>query len=156
MREKIERFTDEFAFLSNFYPSTISHEGKLWPTVEHAYAAEKTFDAEEKERIRKAETPGRAKSMGRAASLRPDWDSIKVDVMRKLVKEKFRNPILREMLLATGDAELIEGNNWNDTFFGVCRGQGQNWLGRILEEVRDEIRAEIAADEEVNSSLGTG
>ena len=52
---------------------------------------------------------------------------------------KFLNPDLREKLVATGDAELIEGNHWNDTCWGVCKGIGQNNLGKILMEVRDML-----------------
>lgn len=64
--------------------------------------------------------------------------------MRTLVREKFRNPLLRAMLLATEDVELVEGNSWNDTFWGVCKGVGLNWLGQILMKVRDECRREEA------------
>jgi len=71
-----------------------------------------------------------------------DWEQRKLDVMRDLIRRKFENPLLRAMLLATEDATLIEGNTWNDTFYGVCKGVGQNWLGRIIMEVRDECRRE--------------
>jgi len=60
--------------------------------------------------------------------------------MLDLVRKKFENPLLRAMLLATEDAVLVEGNTWNDTFWGVCRGRGENWLGRILMQVREECR----------------
>lgn len=142
----IDHFRGDFAFLSNFYPSTFRYEGHMYPTVEHAYATYKTLVESERNIIRRARTPGEAKKLGRSVTLRKDWDSIKVDVMRRFVKLKFENPLLREMLIATGDAELVEGNYWNDKFWGVCRGEGQNWLGRILEEVRTEILAEIEAE----------
>lgn len=73
-------------------------------------------------------------------SLRPDWEYIRVDVMTELVRKKFSQEPLRSQLIATGDAELIEGNWWNDTFWGVCNGVGENNLGKILMKVRDEIR----------------
>ena len=58
---------------------------------------------------------------------------VKVKLMFVLVTEKFKqNPELKQKLLETGNQELIEGNTWNDTFWGVCNGQGQNWLGKIL------------------------
>jgi hypothetical protein len=143
---KIDRFINEFAFLSNFHPSTIIVDGRHYATVEHAYQAAKTLDETQREMVRKSKTAAEAKKLGRSVTLREDWDQVKVDLMRKFVKAKFENPLLREMLLATEDAELIEGNHWNDKFWGVCRGQGQNWLGRILQEVRDEIRAEVDAE----------
>jgi hypothetical protein len=89
-----------------------------------------------------AKTPAMARSMGRSSmiKLKPDWDNIKADIMYKLVRDKFRDPGLREKLLATGDAALVEGNTWNDTFFGVCRGKGLNMLGIILMRVRSEVR----------------
>lgn len=82
-----------------------------------------------------------AKKLGKLVTIRPDWDEIKVEVMYEIVKAKFHyNPDLREMLLATEDAELIEGNWWGDTFWGVCKGQGLNNLGKILMRVRDEYK----------------
>lgn len=60
--------------------------------------------------------------------------------MLDLQRQKYTVPYLREKLLATGDAELVEGNTWGDRFWGVCNGVGQNWLGRLLMQVRDEIK----------------
>ena len=86
-------------------------------------------------------SPAEAKRFGRRVRLRLDWEQVKLDIMRQLVADKFaRSDELRRRLLATGDAELVEGNAWNDTFWGVCRGRGQNHLGRILMEVRDGLR----------------
>jgi ribA/ribD-fused uncharacterized protein len=73
--------------------------------------------------------------------MRDDWDDVKLGIMRDLVSRKFKqNKDLRLMLEATGDQELVEGNTWNDTFWGVCNGEGCNWLGKILMEVRDGTR----------------
>jgi predicted NAD-dependent protein-ADP-ribosyltransferase YbiA (DUF1768 family) len=60
--------------------------------------------------------------------------------MRDLLRQKFAHPELRRLLLATGDAELVEGNTWGDRFWGVCAGRGQNHLGRLLMAIRAEIR----------------
>jgi ribA/ribD-fused uncharacterized protein len=141
-RKVIDSFTAAagYGFLSNFHPSTIYVEGKSYPTVEHAIQAHKTLDEKSRDLIRRAKTPGEAKKMGRAVLLREDWEQVKVDLMRDFVRKKFENPFLRPHLLATEDAELIEGNTWNDRFWGVCRGSGQNWLGKILMEIREEIR----------------
>jgi ribA/ribD-fused uncharacterized protein len=142
--EVIDSFTKAsgYAFLSNFHPSTIYVDGKSYATVEHAYQAHKAIDESSHELIRKSSTPAEAKKLGRGVGLRPDWETIKLDLMRKLVRKKFENPFLRPQLLATGDKQLVYGNTWNDRFFGVCRGTGDNWLGRILMEVREEARHE--------------
>lgn len=80
-----------------------------------------------------------AKRLGRAMILPPDWDDKRVEMMKTFVRKKFENPLLRELLKGTGDATLIHDNRFNDRFWGVCRGSGENWLGRILEELRQEI-----------------
>ena len=73
--------------------------------------------------------------------LREDWETVKIDVMRDVLKSKFSlNSELREKLIATGDVELIEGNHWNDRFWGVCRGKGQNHLGKLLMELRKILK----------------
>lgn len=146
MKEKrtIDRFTKEegYDFLSNFYRSTVSFEGKLYPTVEHAYQASKTTDEKVREVIRRAPSPAEAKKLGQGVPLRHDWADVRLGVMRSLVREKFENPFLRPLLMATDDAELILNNKWNDKFWGVCRGVGENWLGRILMEERRRIKEE--------------
>lgn len=140
----IDQFRGDFGFLSNFFESSIWIDGIQYKSVEHAYQAAKAGDEVSKRMIREAKTPGIAKKLGYAVQLPYDWDKKKIDLMRTLIREKFANPLLRAMLLATGDAELIEGNTWNDTFWGVCRGVGQNWLGKILMEIREECRKEEA------------
>lgn len=139
-REKIDRFVGDFAFLSNFFPSTITVDGVMFKTAEHAYQAQKAIIDKDVEIIASAATPGVAKTLGRKITIRSDWDSIKVDVMKLILREKFKNPILRELLLMTGDAELVEFNEWNDRFWGVCKGVGENRLGILLQEIREEIK----------------
>lgn len=136
----IDSFKGEWAFLSNFAPSPFWHEGLDYPTVEHAFQAMKTLDHGERREISGQPTPGKAKGRGRNVLLRPDWEIVKVGVMRTLVTAKFMsNPNLATKLLSTGDAQLIEGNNWHDRFWGVCDGEGENYLGRILMQVRTDI-----------------
>ena len=85
--------------------------------------------------------PSDAKRLGRHVPLREDWNSIKEQIMYEICKAKFtQNPDLAEKLLETGDAELIEGNWWHDTTWGMCNGEGQNLLGKILMRVREEIK----------------
>lgn len=137
---KIDSFSKEYEFLSNFYSQEITYDGIKYPTNEHAFQAAKTLDLEERKVISSLPTPGQAKRAGRRVSLRPDWEEVKFDVMKEIVILKFINPALKEKLLATGDSELIEGNTWNDRCWGVCKGVGQNNLGRILMEVRELLK----------------
>ncbi len=134
----IYRFDGEFAFLSNFYPLA----GGL--TLEHYYQAAKTFDLQERAAILSAPTPGKAKRLGQRVRLRPNWDAMRVNVMRDLLRKKFADLALRDLLRATGDRHLVEGNTWHDKFWGVCYcsrcdARGENWLGRLLMQVRAEL-----------------
>jgi N-glycosidase YbiA len=136
----IEHFEGEYAFLSNFWPSPIVLDRITHPTVEHAYQAAKADNRLERERLASLPTPGAAKRAGRKVTLRSDWERVKVGIMEDLVRRKFADPDLAERLLATGEAELVEGNAWNDRFWGVCRGEGRNELGKVLMRVRAELR----------------
>lgn len=79
--------------------------------------------------------------MGRNVVLRDDWERVKLNVMKEILIIKFTtNQGLAEMLLATGEEQLVEGNTWNDHYWGVCNGVGQNHLGKLLEEVRAMLR----------------
>jgi ribA/ribD-fused uncharacterized protein len=146
MTGQISWFRDEYEFLSNFSASEIEYEGMLFPTVEHAFQAAKTLDIAERRKIGELATAGAAKRLGRRVRLRSDWEQIKVGLMRDLLRLKFSKADLSERLLATGSAELIEGNNWNDTFWGVCKGRGRNMLGQLLMEIRDEVRLQANRD----------
>ena len=125
-----------YEFLSNFHPATVRLDGVEYPTVEHAYQAAKTLDFSEREHVRSAPTPALAKERGQRVTVRRDWNDRKVAVMRDLLAQKFADPVLRERLAATTPLELIEGNTWGDRFWGVYEGEGENWLGRLLMEIR--------------------
>ena len=133
---RITEFKGAYAFLSNFH---LEPNGL---TLEHRFQAAKCVHPTERDAVLAARTPGLAKRLGRGVALRPDWEDIKLSVMRDLVAAKFREPELREKLLATGDAWLEEGNWWNDTYWGVNlrTGKGHNHLGNILMVVREEAR----------------
>jgi ribA/ribD-fused uncharacterized protein len=139
----IDCFDGEFAFLSNFYenPSPIEDEfGIVYWTVHHYFQAMKSLDKEVRQQVASAQTPGKAKRIGRRLKLRDDWEDIKISVMRNALIKKFADPLMREKLLETGDAELVEGNTWNDTFWGVCNGEGRNELGRLLMMIRESYK----------------
>ena len=137
----ITEFKDEWRVLSDFFYCEVELDGVMYPTVEHAFVAAKTLLPEFREAIRTSGGPGDAKRMGRQLTLRADWEDVKVDVMRDLLRQKFSDGYPRICLLATFDRELIEGNNWNDRFWGVCDGEGKNMLGKLLMEIRAEERA---------------
>jgi ribA/ribD-fused uncharacterized protein len=143
----IENFEGEYAFLSNFSPSPIVLDRITYPTVEHAFQAAKADNRLERERMASLPTPGAAKRAGRKVTLRPDWERVKVAVMEDLVRRKFADRDLAARLLATGDEQLVEGNTWNDRFWGVCRGEGRNELGKILMRVRAELKGRPCRDD---------
>ncbi|KAK3911527.1 Retrovirus-related Pol polyprotein from transposon 412, partial [Frankliniella fusca] len=139
----ITSFRGPFEFLSNFYPVKIFHKAKDWPSVEHAFQAEKAVHLSDQEMIRKACTPKVAKFLGKCVELRPDWEEIKLSVMLDLLLNKFaENTQLESQLLQTGNRHIVEENLWHDNFWGVCvceshKGKfGQNMLGRLLCMIR--------------------
>ena len=139
MQGSIESFTGKYAFLSNFHPSRVEFEGYTFPSVEHAYQAAKTLDHDERRIFHADISAGQAKRAGRRVKLRADWIDVKLPIMLDLLRKKFSHADLAQQLQATQDAELVEGNYWGDTFWGVCRGEGANHLGRLLMQVRQEI-----------------
>lgn len=139
----IKEFAGKYEFLSNFWHSPFTYEGIVYPTNEHFFQAMKTLDPKERLWIASAETPGASKRRGRACTLRPDWEQVKDEVMLTGLRLKFSNSALRTQLIMTGDEELVEGNWWGDTCWGVCNGVGENRLGKLLMQVREEIRMEL-------------
>ena len=141
--DRITSFSGQYRWLSNFYPARVVDGGTEFSTLEHAFQAAKTTDVGWRARILAAAGPGDAKRLGRKVPLRRDWEAVKVSVMRGLLVQKFADPDLRDRLLATGDVELVEGNDWGDRFWGESPvGAGQNWLGRLIMSVRNQIRVE--------------
>lgn len=135
MTEPITSFSGEYRWLSNFAPSLVVFDGVVYPTIEHAYQAAKTQPS-----LRdpfKHGTPGQAKRLGQKVTIRADWEQVKVSIMRSLIERKFMpHTTLGDKLVATGMADLVEGNTWGDRFWGVCGGTGRNWLGTLLMERR--------------------
>lgn len=135
----IEEFRGKFYFLSNFYEQQLTFDGITYRNAEAAFQAQKTLAVGQRLRFANL-LPGEAKRLGRRVTLRADWDDVRLDVMRAVVRTKFENTELSAMLLATGDARLVEGNTWGDKFWGTCEGIGFNHLGSILEDTRAELR----------------
>lgn len=128
-RETIDSFKGQVGFLSNFSPHSTRAFGRSWMTVEHGFQAAKFLPVAGwagtpayVEAIAQAPTPGQAKLLGqtREVACNPAWERWKRDVMFVLVLHKFElHSVLRELLLATGDATLVEGNTWGDDYWGA-------------------------------------
>jgi ribA/ribD-fused uncharacterized protein len=155
----IDSFKGEYAFLSNFWPwvdgvmvmtEPVVLKGRVFPSAEHAYQACKTLSEEEQRRVAGALTPGKAKAIGRSLVLRPDWEQKKVGIMRLVIQAKFAPTTrLSHELMLTGDKRLVEGNTWDDDFWGCVQTTpggvwiGRNELGRLLMEQRTALQHDI-------------
>lgn len=147
MINTITHFKDDYYFLNNFYPTNITlfsselNRDLIFRSSEHAYMAAKSKDPSEWENFTLAGnllTASQAKKAGRKLKLRSDWDEVKLGYMKTIVKAKFdQNPLIRNLLIQTYPRKLEEGNYWNDTYWGICKGKGENHLGKILMEIRD-------------------
>jgi ribA/ribD-fused uncharacterized protein len=136
----ITEFSGMYNFLSNFYPCAVTYDGLTYTNSEAAFQSAKSVDLNNRT-IFTDMAPLIAKMTGRMVLLRPDWEQVKDQVMEDIVRAKFtQNEQLGKLLLATGSADLIEGNDWNDTYWGVSHGVGQNKLGKILMKIRNELR----------------
>lgn len=137
------KVNEAYGEFSNFAPYPITLKGKTWPTSEHYFQAQKFTGTEREEEIRLAARAMIAARMGRGRDwkLRDDWEQVKDDIMREAVRAKFtQHPQLRSLLLATGDAEIIEHTTNDNYWADGGDGSGKNMLGRILMEVREELR----------------
>ena len=138
----IDSFRGKYYFLSNFFPAEVTYNGLTYQNNEAAFQAQKTYSKEERIEFTTLE-PKDAKRRGRRVRLRRDWEQVKDRIMEEIVRAKFsQNEELKEQLLATGDAQLVEGNRWNDRYWGVDiqSGVGENHLGKTLMKVRSELR----------------
>ena len=137
----IDRFREEYDFLSNFYPSELDYNGLHFLNAEATFQAQKCLTEDEK--LQFVNLPSnKSKRLGRQVQLRPDWEDVKAEIMEEIVRAKFlQNPDIAEKLLATGDIPIIEGNTWGDTCWGVDTrtGKGNNLLGKILMKIRNEL-----------------
>lgn len=156
--DPILQFFGDYRFLSNFWIAPLVWEGVLWPSSEHAYQAAKCLDRSLwplfiDMRVAAVKHAGRGSFKVKQPDetfieykfdLREDWEDVKFEIMYDIVHAKFdQNPDLKQKLLDTGNAHLEEGNHWNDRIWGVCpagSGNGKNWLGEILMDIRREFQ----------------
>jgi ribA/ribD-fused uncharacterized protein len=140
---KFYSVSEEYGCFSNFSPHPIKLDGKTWPTSEHYFQAMKFVGSPDEEEVRLAKSPMIAARMGRSRKrpLRKDWESVKDQIMYEAVLAKFtQHADLRETLLATGDAKIVEHTE-NDNYWGDGGdGSGKNKLGQILMKVREVFR----------------
>jgi len=143
----IDQFRGEYRWLSNFWLVDVVLDGRLYPSVEHAYQASKTLIPEERSQaaFTALSAPGMAKRAGHKVTMRPDWDQVKDSIMLDLVRQKFQKPELRAKLVATGHEAIVEGNTWHDNYWGICYCRrcgsvGSNRMGQILMKVREEAQ----------------
>ena len=136
----ITSFRGTYGFLSNFYDCEIEYEGIKYPSTEHAYQAAKFDDQEIRLEIAKLPTPMAAKRAGKLSFVSDEWKEKSLQIMYDICKLKFQQAKFMNRLLNTGDKEIIEGNTWGDTFWGVCNGVGSNHLGKILMRIRSELQ----------------
>jgi ribA/ribD-fused uncharacterized protein len=134
---------DELGEFSNFYAFPIQLGGELWPTSEHYFQAQKFEDQAYQQKIRQTDSPMIAARLGRdrKQKLRPDWESVKIEIMKTAVLAKFtQHPELQTLLLSTGNAKIVEHTE-NDNYWGDGGdGSGKNMLGQILMQVRESLR----------------
>lgn len=145
MSEKIYfyKINEEHGYMSNFSRHAITIDNKTYMTTEHYFQSKKAEGSAYEKKIANASTPSESARLGRSRDfeLRKDWEQIKDDVMRKAVLAKFeQHADIREKLLNTGKATLIE-NTTTDYYWGAGNdGSGKNMLGIILMEIRNKLK----------------
>lgn len=138
----IKEFKNQYFFLSNFYEYPIYYNKLVFCNAEAAFQAQKVINEKDQYKFINLNA-SQARKLGKTVQLRKDWEEIKDNVMYEIVKRKFlTNKELQQKLLETKEEELVEGNWWHDTYWGVDSktGIGQNKLGKILMKVREEAK----------------
>ena len=134
-------FRGKYSFLSNMHKASFEWDGRTYLNSEAAFQSAKSMDPAVRDAF-SGMTGVTAKREGRKVKMREDWEEVKLGVMEEIVRAKFsQNPDLRQDLIDTGDLELMEGNYWHDTYWGVDMksGRGENHLGMILMKIRSEL-----------------
>lgn len=133
----IKGFFGSYRWLSNFHESPVYYNGILFLSSENAYQSAKCKNSDDIIKYLGI-SPSQSKKISKTIESVDNWHDIKYDIMSSIVFDKFyRDLELRHLLLSTGNKYLEETNHWNDIYWGVCNGVGQNKLGLILMKVRD-------------------
>lgn len=140
--DPITFFSEEYRWLSNFWPAPVYYDNVKYPSIENAYQAAK-FPPDARHQFTTI-TPQKAKKLGKKANLDLRWHKEKVTVMRHLISQKFaKSTDLARKLIETYPKKIIEGNTWGDTFWGICNGKGDNNLGILLEQQRSYLMSPL-------------
>lgn len=150
MIDMIRQFTDEYAFLNNFYEVSVEYRGRIYSNNEAAFQAQKTCDKKIQQKFESL-GPIEARNLGKTIALRKDWEAVKDQIMYEICLAKFtQHPDLMDALLYTGNRPLEESNHWNDLYWGTVNGMGENKLGKILMKIRkdEQIRRDKKYDKD--------
>ena len=132
----IKQFDGKYRYLSNFWLCPVILDKLVYPSTENAYQAAKCARKDDRFEFLNC-SPSKAKELGQEVVKRADWYDVKIDVMRKLLNQKFKIGTFNAFQLEqTGDCEIIGGNTWGDVFWGVCDGAGENNLGKQIMAIR--------------------
>jgi ribA/ribD-fused uncharacterized protein len=142
--DRVHFYEHEFYVLSNFSAFMVEWATLLFPTVEHAYHwAKFPLDPTKQAALRHASSAHLALEMARRWQQyrREDWDAVKVDIMRDILRCKVeQHEYVRRKLLETGDRLLVE-DSWRDDFWGWGPNRdGQNVMGKLWMQIRAELR----------------
>lgn len=134
----ISYFVGKYEFLDNFYPAPFTYNGLEYYSAESAFQAQRCVSIDERIKISNMHSR-EARKASKRIEARADWDNnMMLSVMQDILLNKFeQNPELLKLLLKTKNQKLEYGNNIGDTFWGVCKGQGNNHLGELLMQTRD-------------------
>lgn len=139
----IYEFRGDFNWLSNFYSCKVKYKGYEFGSVEQAYMFAKNDTCDDWLKFCQTNSPGICKQQSKLIKIREDWDSVKLNIMEYLLEQKFNQDPFKSKLIATGNRNIIEGNYWGDSFWGVDLNlnpnYGENHLGRIIMKIREKI-----------------
>lgn len=140
----INSFRGYHAWLSNMYSCNIEFMGHKFKSVENAYMfVKRPSDLDWLNKCLEL-SPGDVKKASKLIAVREDWESVKLSIMYELLKKKFTQEPFRTDLLNTRGENIVEGNRWNDTFWGVdiksSPNVGENWLGRLIMDIRTKLK----------------
>lgn len=135
------KFRGKYAFLSNFANVKIKHEGRIYNSVEHAYIASKQDTDYWKDLCLRFDASF-LKKKSKGIDIRRDWKEVRLEIMYELLLQKFNKEPFKSLLLEI-DEDIVEDNDWNDTFWGICKGKGENMLGKLLMRIRDNLKNNI-------------
>lgn len=167
MSSAIQWFVSDYAFLDLTFRSAFYYDNDSYLSAAAAFEAAKILNRRDRVSFWGWNCkPWLARKLGKGIPrywIRPDWDAVQFDVMTEIQRSKFSWPDLRGKLVATGDAQLVYGNNFHDNLWGICMcqslptsklkyginlrcsGSGDNRLARILMQVRQECQAGLHA-----------